>query len=93
MPSVVLVAEDADGKDVLVARVTMDGKAFAEKLGATALPVDPGNHVFRFEAPGTPPAEATIFVREGEKGKPVKVVLGASKESGAGKLPLKPALT
>jgi hypothetical protein len=76
IPTVVLVARDAAGNDLTRVRVSMDGAPLAETLGATAIAVDPGQHVFRFERSGGPPAQATVLVREGERDRPISVVLG-----------------
>src|SRR5882724_7604070 len=45
MPSVVLGAHDAQGRDVLDARVTVDGKAIERPVGGGALEQNPGSHV------------------------------------------------
>ncbi|MDP9037338.1 MAG: hypothetical protein M3O50_21270 [Myxococcota bacterium] len=74
-PTLVLVATDATGNDLSTVHVTMDGRPFAEKLDGKAIPVDPGEHRFVFEAVGLPSAQNTIVVREGEKERRVKLVL------------------
>lgn len=77
VPSVVLVAKDAADADVVDVRVTMDGALLVPRLGASAVEVDPGTHVFRFERAGGSSAEARVLVREWEKGRAVRVVLPA----------------
>src|SRR5688572_26409323 len=57
VPTVLLVARDSDGRDLTRVRVKVDDKPFAEMLGATALPIDPGSHRFRFEWDQGPPVE------------------------------------
>jgi hypothetical protein len=76
MPTLVLEAKDSAGNDV-GARVTMDGVLFAERLDGTAIPVDPGEHRFRFEVEGLPPIERTFILREGSKGRRERVVFGS----------------
>lgn len=77
LPTIVFAVTDAAGDDVAAVNVTVDGAAFASSLDGRALPIDPGSHVVRFEAPGKPAVEKTIIVREGEKDRRLKIVLGA----------------
>jgi len=77
-PSIVFAAKDGGGEDIVTVHVTMDGAPFATELTGSALSVDPGVHIFRFEVAGAPPVEKKIVVREGEKGRQVSVVLGAA---------------
>lgn len=77
LPSVVLAARDAGGHDVTSAKVWVDGKVFAEKLDGKAQTLDPGTHVFRFEADGHPTVEETVLVREGEKNRTITVTFPA----------------
>jgi hypothetical protein len=76
LPSVVLVATDAQGNDLSQVTVTLDGAPFATVLDGRALPLDPGNHVLRFAAPGKPAVDKSIVAHESEKGRQVSVVLG-----------------
>src|SRR5262249_35056857 len=46
LPSVVVTARDAQGRDLEDVRVTVDGTPLVEHLGGTALWVDPGAHTF-----------------------------------------------
>jgi len=45
-------AEDTTGADTLAVRVTIDGQLLAETLDGKAVPIDPGEHVVRFELAG-----------------------------------------
>lgn len=85
LPSIVLEARNTDGSDVSAVRVTMDGQPFAEKLDGTAIAVDPGEHRFAFETAGLPRVEKQIVIREGERDRHERVVLG--------KIPSPPAKT
>lgn len=76
IPTLVLVARDATGTDVAAVRVTADGTPFADRLDGTALPLDPGEHTFRFESEGRPAIEKTLVIREGEKARREVVVFG-----------------
>jgi hypothetical protein len=66
LPTVVLSCTGPDGRDRADARVTMDGAAVATRLDGHAMPVDPGDHVFRFELPEGGSIEQRAVVREGE---------------------------
>ena len=67
LPSVVIGAQSPDGKDLVQVRVQLDGKPFAEQIGARAQPVDPGSHAFRFESAEFGAVELKVVIREGEK--------------------------
>ncbi len=92
VPTLVLVATDVSGNDLSTVHVTMDGQPFLEKLDGKALPVDPGEHRFVFEATGLPVTEDTIVVREGEKDRRVKVVLALPTPPEATPAPTPPVL-
>ncbi len=66
VPSIVFEVKDEAGVDRMDVQLLVDGQA-AGIAGVTARPVDPGRHVFRFEAPGRPAVERVIVLREGEK--------------------------
>ena len=85
MPTVVLGARDAQGRDVLSARVSMDGVVVANGLDGKTIEVDPGTHTFRFEAGGAA-TEQRVLIREGEKGRLVSVTLDTT-----GATPVTPA--
>jgi hypothetical protein len=74
-PTIVFEAKDGSGKDLAAVKVTVDGQPFAEKLGGAALPVDPGEHAFTFEAPGRPATTQTFVVHEADKSRREVVVL------------------
>ncbi|GAC1352281.1 MAG: hypothetical protein NVSMB1_13600 [Polyangiales bacterium] len=75
LPTVVLAARDAKGHDLLIVHVSLDGAPIAERLGGTAIAVDPGPHVFRFEASGSTATDERIIIHEGEKARLVSSVL------------------
>lgn len=77
-PSVVFEVLDGEGRELVDVRVSLDGEPLAERVDAKAVPVDPGEHTFRFEgAPGA--TTVKVLVREGEKAKKVSARLGAPK--------------
>jgi hypothetical protein len=78
LPTVVFDAKDETGADLTEVHVQLDGQAFADRLDGIALAADPGEHTFTFEAAGRPPVTQRLVLREGEKGRRERVVLGAS---------------
>jgi hypothetical protein len=74
MASVVIRVTDADGSDVVAVRVRVDGALLTDTLDGRAIGVDPGQHVFRFEA-GKRVVNRTIVIREGERGRMLSVGL------------------
>jgi hypothetical protein len=83
LPSIVFDVKDAAGNDASQVRVSMDGALLVDRLGATALSIDPGEHTFRFEAEQTQPVEKRFVIRDGEKNRHLAVTLGASGVSAA----------
>lgn len=80
LPSVVPAAKDRRGRDIVDAKVSVDGKVLAETLDGKPLPVDPGVHVFKFETKGAPPVDEKIVVRQGEKNRIVTVTFAIGEE-------------
>lgn len=78
LPSVVLSAKSGAGADLLDVKVTVDGQPFVSKLDGEAVPIDPGAHAFHFEGADGAAIDQQVIVREGEKGRAISVVLGAS---------------
>ncbi|MGD0526909.1 MAG: hypothetical protein ABSE49_17310 [Polyangiaceae bacterium] len=75
VPSIVPGAHDPQGHDVVDARVSVDGTVVREHLDGSAIEVDPGTHVVRFESPGAVSAEVQVVVRIGEKNRAVLATL------------------
>ena len=67
LPTVVFTAEDGAGAAAAAVRVTVDGQLVAEKLDGTAVSLDPGEHVVRFEMAGAEAVEQKVLIRQGEK--------------------------
>jgi len=76
-PSVVFDVKRASGEDLTQVRVFVDGRLLVERLDGSAIDVDPGEHVFRFEAVDAPPVTRTLVIKEGQKARRERVVLGA----------------
>jgi hypothetical protein len=75
LPTIIVRVRDAQNKDVINVKVSVDGEPFAAVLDGTAHPVDPGPHTFRYEAPGTDAIEEQVLVSQGEKDRVLKVLL------------------
>jgi len=84
LPTIVVGARDADGKDIVDLKVSIDGAVVTEHLGGRALPIDPGRHKMHYETPSGAIVDEEILVREGEKNRELTVVFpGAPKAPGA----------
>ncbi len=66
LPTIVFEATDAQGRLLEDVRLFVDGQLVLDHLDGRALPVDPGEHVFRFER-GTAVVERRAVVIEGSK--------------------------
>jgi hypothetical protein len=77
-PTVVLGARDAKGNDVAGTRVLLDGVALLDHLDGKPIPVDPGEHTFRYETAGAAPVEQHAVIRVGEKNRILTAILMAS---------------
>lgn len=73
-PTIALAAEDAAGNDVADVRVTLDGTLLRDRLDGLPIPVDPGEHVFRFESRAGR-AEARVVVTAAERARVLRVRL------------------
>jgi hypothetical protein len=82
-PTVVFDAKTTVGDDVVLVHVTVDGVRLADMLDGRALAVDPGQHVFTFEASGQAPTTVRFVLKEGEKDRRERVVLGGAESSPA----------
>jgi hypothetical protein len=80
MPSITPRARDASGRDQIDVRLLEGGEVLAPKLDGRAISIDPGPRRLRFERAGLPPVEEEIIVREGEKNRPVDILLGPAPE-------------
>lgn len=71
-PTFSVHARDARGRDVLGARVLLDGAVVAESLGGAAMPANPGAHKLRLEAKSGAKFEAEVNLVEGQKDRVVE---------------------
>jgi hypothetical protein len=67
LPAVVVEARDAAGRPTADVRVYVDGTLLADRLSGTPLPVDPGEHLFRFEAADGTQREQRVVIVLGKK--------------------------
>jgi hypothetical protein len=74
-PTVVFGARDPKGNDVDGTRVLVDGTLLVEHLDGKPVAVDPGEHVFRYEASGVAPVEQRVVVRVNEKNRTLTAIL------------------
>jgi hypothetical protein len=81
-PTVVIAARKG-GADVEDVRVSVDGQNVASHLAGSALRVDPGERVFRFEHGRDPVVEQVVVIREGEKARRLEVSFDAAHASEA----------
>jgi hypothetical protein len=75
-PTIVFDAKDGAGNDLSEVRVSMDGKPLVGRLDGTAVAVDPGPHAFTFEVSGQPSVTKGFVLKEGEKLRRERVVIG-----------------
>jgi hypothetical protein len=88
-PTLVLDVKSRSGDDLTDVKVTVDGQPFTAKLDGTAIPMDPGQHTFGFEASGFEPFTKVLVLKETEKDRRERVVLrrlpkAAAEPSGTG---------
>jgi hypothetical protein len=65
-PSLIVLAKAPNGADTVDVRTSMDGAPLADRLRSTALDIDPGEHVLRFEHRGWTAIERKIVMHEGD---------------------------
>jgi hypothetical protein len=83
IPTIVFLAKDGAGHDVVTVKVWMDGVAIGDRLDGTPIPIDPGQHEFRFETAGQPALDQSFVISEGQKDRRETVTLGGG-DSGSG---------
>jgi len=76
-PTILFDAKDGAGHDLIEVKVTVDGQPLADRLEGRALRVDPGAHSFVLTAAGQPPVTETFVLKEGEKDRRERIVIGA----------------
>lgn len=82
-PSVVVAVRDAQRRDILDVRVSVDGKP-SGVVSSRAMALDPGAHTFVFQRPGSPDVTVDVLLREGEKNREVAASLDTSAGASVG---------
>jgi hypothetical protein len=67
LPTVVFAIENAAAIKLLAVHVTVDDQPVAEALDGNPVPLDPGEHVVRFEMLGAEPIEQKVTLQMGAK--------------------------
>jgi hypothetical protein len=83
IPSVVFGARDAEGRDLLDAKVIIDGQPLDEKVHGGPVELNPGPHVIRWERAGDEPTEMHVVLRSQEKNRNVVATFSHSTSTGA----------
>ena len=78
LPTLLFEVKDAKGNDVTAVTIMMDGQLLTDRVGAAAIPIDPGEHTFTFTFAGSPPVTKHFLLREGDKDRRERVVFGGA---------------
>jgi hypothetical protein len=73
IPSVVLVARDASGVELIDVRVELDGRLLIERLDGKPVSVDPGRRSFRFVRPDGSSRQRSVELAVGDRERAVDV--------------------
>lgn len=76
LPTIIFDAKDLDGRDVPSVKLTIDGVPTSEGPLGAEIPLDPGPHVFAFEAAEMAPVEHRFVLVERDKARREHVVIG-----------------
>jgi hypothetical protein len=87
-PTILFVVKDSAGADLSGVKVTLDGRPFVDRIEGTPLRVDPGEHAFTFTAAGSDPVTRTFVIREGEKNRRERIVVGSAQPPSPVSMPL-----
>jgi hypothetical protein len=66
LPSVIVSAKRRDGTDMDDVALFVDGAPFGSRLPVVPIPLDPGEHVLRFEHAGSSGVERRVILHDGE---------------------------
>jgi hypothetical protein len=75
MPSIIIVARNANGSARTDVRALIDGATVMDRLTEDPIALDPGPHVVVLIAPGVARVEQRITVREGERERRIEIKL------------------
>jgi hypothetical protein len=77
LPTITFEARDPAGDELVAVKVVMDDEVLAYSLDGLALAVDPGPHMFSFEAAGQPTVKKRFVIREAQKNRVELIRFGA----------------
>ncbi|MBW2455727.1 MAG: hypothetical protein JRI68_14515 [Deltaproteobacteria bacterium] len=72
-PTLIIVAKDSSGADLIDVRVLVDDVLRFEALDGRPLALDPGVHALRFEVAGAEPIRQRIVARQAERNRRIEV--------------------
>jgi hypothetical protein len=72
-PTVTFRALDDQGKETFTVKVSIDGAQVASTIEARALPINPGEHIVRFELADGRSLEDRVLLRPGEKNRMIEL--------------------
>jgi hypothetical protein len=75
-PTIVFDVKDGSGRDLIDVTATIDDVPIAHAIDGSPLSPDPGSHVFVFTEAGQPPVTQTFVLREGERDRHERIVIG-----------------
>jgi hypothetical protein len=75
-PTIIFDIKDGAGRDLIDVTATVDGQTTTRKIDGSAWGLDPGGHAFVFTEPGQQPVTQTFVLREGEKDRRERIVIG-----------------
>jgi len=78
LPTIVILAHDAGGRDLTAVQVSSDGVLLTETLDGRPLTLNPGKHRLTFESVGLRPVPIELFLVQGQKNRVVEVVFSAA---------------
>ncbi|WP_394832409.1 hypothetical protein LVJ94_38450 [Pendulispora rubella] len=81
IPTVRFRVVDDRGRKVEYARVLVDGVLLGNEIPAGPVPTDPGEHEFRFERIGSPPATVKVTLKPGERDREIAASIAPSSAS------------
>lgn len=82
IPEIAFTVKDSEGRDADAVRVSVDGIALAEGYHGAAIPLDPGEHSFRFDVAGRS-VERTYRLVQGEHDRREVIALAPAKAPAA----------
>jgi hypothetical protein len=71
VPTIVLRAQDARGRDLTDVKVSLDGAPIADKIDGFPIEVDPGQHVLTGEHAGSKRVRQEIVIRTGDRNRTI----------------------